>query len=208
MKAAVRLDDITPDMDWDSFEAFEALCDRFGVCPLLGIVPQNRDPKLSEHFRLQLKTQGNGLAPFDSWLVLRGLKTLSLRMQRHDENARKVAAWLREQKKVKKVYYVGFEDHPGYEVNRKQSSGFGGMISLTLDSPETARALLANVKMILFAESLGGTETLITYPLTQTHESIPPQIREKLGITESFVRISVGIEHADDIIADLEQALA
>lgn len=167
-----------------------------------------RDPKLSEHFRLQLKTQGNGLAPFDSWLVLRGLKTLSLRMQRHDENARKVAAWLREQKKVKKVYYVGFEDHPGYEVNRKQSSGFGGMISLTLDSPETARALLANVKMILFAESLGGTETLITYPLTQTHESIPPQIREKLGITESFVRISVGIEHADDIIADLEQALA
>lgn len=167
-----------------------------------------RDPKLSEHFRLQLKTQGNGLAPFDSWLVLRGLKTLSLRMQRHDENARKVAAWLREQKKVKKVYYVGFEDHPGYEVNRKQSTGFGGMISLTLDSPETARALLANVKMILFAESLGGTETLITYPLTQTHESIPPQIREKLGITESFVRISVGIEHADDIIADLEQALA
>ena len=167
-----------------------------------------RDPKLSEHFRLQLKTQGNGLAPFDSWLVLRGLKTLSLRMQRHDENARKVAAWLREQKKVKKVYYVGFEDHPGYECNRKQSSGFGGMISLTLDSPETARALLANVKMILFAESLGGTETLITYPLTQTHESIPPQIREKLGITESFVRISVGIEHADDIIADLEQALA
>lgn len=174
---------------------------------IAGIVVVN-SPELAEHFRLQLKTRGNGLAPFDSWLILRGLKTLSLRMRKHDENAQKVAHWLRGHEKVKKVYYVGFEDHPGYEVNRKQSAGFGGMISFTLDRPETVRKLLSGVNMILFAESLGGTETLITYPLTQTHESIPADIREKLGINECFVRISVGIEHVDDIIADLEQALA
>ncbi len=174
---------------------------------IAGIVVTS-DPALADHFRLQLKTHGNGLSPFDSWLVLRGLKTLHLRMKQHDENARQVASWLRNHNKVKKVYYVGFEDHPGYEVNRKQSTGFGGMISFTLDSKETAQALLSNVNMILFAESLGGTESLITYPLTQTHEDVPDNIRKKLGIDECFVRISIGIEHVDDIIADLDQALA
>lgn len=166
------------------------------------------DSAFADHFRRQLKTHGNGLAPFDSWLVLRGLKTLHLRMKQHDENAQQVASWLRKHSKVKKVYYVGFEDHPGYEISRKQSSGFGGMISFTLDSEKTAQALLSNVNMILFAESLGGTESLITYPLTQTHEDVPDPVRRKLGIDECFVRISVGIEHVDDIIADLEQALA
>lgn len=159
------------------------------------------------HFRLQLKSRGNGLPPFDSWLLLRGIKTLSLRMQRHDVNAKAVAEWLRKHPKVKKVYYAGFEDHIGYEVSKKQCTGFGGMISFELDSVETAMQLLSGVKMILFAESLGGTETLITYPLTQTHESIPADIREKLGINESFIRISIGIEDVNDIIADLEQAL-
>ena len=128
-------------------------------------------------------------------------------MQRHNENAKKVAEWLRRHPRVKKIYYVGFEDHPGYEVNLSQASGFGGMISFELDSEETAHRLLSNVKMILFAESLGGTETLVTYPLTQTHESIPDEIRQKLGINERFIRISIGIEDPDDIIADLEQAL-
>ncbi len=161
----------------------------------------------ADHFRLQLKSRGNGLAPFDSWLLLRGLKTLSLRMKRHDENTKKVAAWLRKHPKVKKVYYAGFEDHIGYEISKKQCTGFGGMISFELDSEETAVKLLSDVNMILFAESLGGVETLITYPLTQTHESIPADIREKLGINEKFIRISIGIEDADDIIADLEQAL-
>jgi len=108
---------------------------------------------------------------------------------------------------VKKVSYAGFEDHIGYEVSKKQCTGFGGMISFELDSVDTAMRLLSGVKMILFAESLGGTETLITYPLTQTHESIPADIREKLGINESFIRISIGIEDVTDIIADLEQAL-
>lgn len=171
-----------------------------------GLVVTARDD-LSEHFRMQLKSRGNGLAPFDSWLMLRGIKTLSVRMQRHNENAIEVANWLRRHPKVKKVYYVGFEDHEGYEITKKQTTGFGGMISFELDSEETAIQLLSKVQMILFAESLGGTETLITYPLTQTHESIPAETREKLGINERFIRISIGIEDVKDIIADLEQAL-
>lgn len=166
-----------------------------------------KEQEYADHFRLQLKSRGNGLPPFDSWLLLRGIKTLSLRMKKHDENARKVAEWLRNHPKVKKVYYAGFEDHIGYEISKKQCTGFGGMISFELDSEESAIQLLSEVKMILFAESLGGTETLITYPLTQTHESIPADIREKLGINEKFIRISIGIENVDDIIADLEQAL-
>ena len=115
----------------------------------------------------------------------------TLRMERHDGNARKVAEWLSTHPKVKKVYYAGQ----------------GGMLSLEVDSVDTVRHLLSDVRMILFAESLGGTETLITYPLTQTHESIPSEVRERLGINERFVRISVGIENAEDIIADLAQAL-
>ena len=102
---------------------------------------------------------------------------------------------------------MGFEDHPGYEITKKQTTGFGGMISFELDSVETAENLLSNVNMILFAESLGGTETLVTYPLTQTHESTPPDVREKLGINERFIRISIGIEDPQDIIDDLAQAL-
>ncbi len=167
-----------------------------------------KDKALAEHFTMQLKSRGNGLAPMDSWLILRGLKTLPLRMKKHNENAKAVAEWLRTHPKVKKVYYAGFEDHKNYQVSLKQSSGFGGMISFELDSFESAKKLLSDVKMILFAESLGGTESLITYPLTQTHESTPPDVREKLGINERFVRISIGIEDVRDIIADLEQALA
>jgi len=165
-------------------------------------------PELAAHFQGEMKSRGNGLAPFDSWLVLRGIKTLPLRMQKHNENARAVAEWLRRHPRVKKVYYAGFEDHAGYAVTKSQTTGFGGMISFELDSEETAKRLLSNVKMILFAESLGGTESLVTYPLTQTHESTPPDIREKLGINERFIRISIGIEDVRDIIADLEQALA
>lgn len=150
-----------------------------------------KDPGLKAHFDLQIKSRGNGLAPFDSWLVLRGLKTLSLRMEKHNENARIVSKWLSTHPRVKKLY----------------DAGTGGMLSFELDSLDTVKRILTEVKMILFAESLGGTETLITYPLTQTHESIPPDIREKLGINERFVRISIGIEHVDDIIADLAQAL-
>lgn len=110
-------------------------------------------------------------------------------------------------KKVEKVYYVGFEDHKDYDVTLKQTTGFGGMISFTVDSEETVMKILKNVDMIMFAESLGGTETLITYPTTQTHEDTPEDVKEKLGITRSFLRMSVGIENPDDIIADLDRAM-
>jgi cystathionine gamma-synthase len=173
---------------------------------IAGVVVVNTQ-ELADHMRLQLKSHGNGLAPLDSWLLLRGLKTLALRMEKHNENGKKVADWLRTQKKVTKVYYVGFEDHSDYEVTLKQTTGFGSMISFNVDSYETVQKLLAGVDMIMFAESLGGTETLITYPRTQTHESIPEDIRQKLGINETFLRLSVGLEHADDIIRDLDRAL-
>ena len=173
---------------------------------ICGIVVVNRED-LAAHFRLQLKTQGNGLSSFDSWLVLRGLKTLQLRMERHNENSLKTAAWLRRHPKVEKVYYVGFEDHPGYEISLRQARGFGGMISFTVDSFDTVQKLLSGVHMILFAESLGGPETLITYPATQTHESIPEEQRFALGITDTFLRLSVGLEDLGDIIRDLEGAL-
>lgn len=173
---------------------------------LAGIVVV-KDQEMAEFIRGQIKTQGNMLAPFDSWLLLRGLKTLPLRMDRHNENAMKVANWLRTQPKVTKVFYVGFEDHINYEVTKKQTSGFGGMISFNVDSFETVEKLLSELDMIMFAESLGGTETLITYPRTQTHESLTEETRQKLGITDTFLRLSVGLEHVDDIIKDLDQAL-
>lgn len=173
---------------------------------LAGIVVV-KTQEMADFIRSQIKTQGNMLAPFDSWLLLRGLKTLPLRMDRHNENAIKVANWLRTQPKVTKVYYVGFEDHINYEVTKKQTTGFGGMISFNVDSFETVQKLLANLDMIMFAESLGGTETLITYPRTQTHESLTEETRQKLGITDTFLRLSVGLEHVDDIIKDLDQAL-
>lgn len=173
---------------------------------LAGIVVV-KDQEMAEFIRSQIKTQGNMLAPFDSWLLLRGIKTLPLRMDRHNENAMKVANWLRTQPKVTKVFYVGFEDHVNYEVTKKQTSGFGGMISFNVDSFETVEKLLSGLDMIMFAESLGGTETLITYPRTQTHESLTEETRQKLGITDTFLRLSVGLEHVDDIIKDLDQAL-
>lgn len=165
------------------------------------------DEELAAHFKVQLKSHGNGLAPLDSWLMLRGLKTLHLRMERHNENAMKVANWMRKHPKIEKVYYVGFEDHDGYEITKKQTSGFGGMISFAVDSEETVKKILRDTEMIMFAESLGGTETLITYPTTQTHEDTPMDVKEKLGITKKFLRMSVGIEDADDIINDLAKAM-
>jgi cystathionine gamma-synthase len=172
-----------------------------------GIVVVKDNQEIADKIHIHIKSHGSQLAPLDSWLVLRGIKTLAVRMQRHNENAWKVANWLRTQEKVKKVYYVGFEDHKDYAITKKQTTGFGGMISFTVDSFETVQKILKNVDMIMFAESLGGTETLITYPTTQTHEDTPKDIKEALGITDSFLRMSVGIEDADDIIADLDRAM-
>ena len=150
---------------------------------------------------------GSVLAPFDSWLVLRGLKTLAVRMERQMENAQTIAQWLGLQLRINKVFYVGLSDHPGYAVNTAQSRGAGSMISFTVDTAETALQVLRRVQLIAFAESLGGTESLITYPMMQTHPDVPRETRERLGITDTLLRLSVGLEHVEDIIADLAQAL-
>ncbi len=172
-----------------------------------GIVVVRDSQEIADKIHVHIKSHGSQLAPLDSWLILRGIKTLAVRMDRHNENAKKVAAWLKKHPKVKKVYYVGFEDHRDYDVTMRQTTGFGGMLSFTVDCFETAKKILKNVDMIMFAESLGGTETLITYPTTQTHEDTPKAVKDALGITDSFLRMSVGIENADDIIADLERAM-
>ena len=147
------------------------------------------------------------LSPFDSWLVLRGTKTLALRMEQHDKTGRAVAAFLEEHPKVKKVYYPGSASHPQHALARRQQHGFGGMVSFDVGSLEAARKVLESVKLCTLAESLGGVETLISHPATMTHASVDEAKRQRLGITDGLVRISVGIEDTDDIIADLDQAL-
>lgn len=164
--------------------------------------------KLADKIRYMYKTVGSSLSPFDSFLILRGIKTLPVRMERQQENALAVANWLLKQEKVTKVYYVGHPEHPGYDINRSQSRGFGSMISFCTDTERTARKVLERVKLITYAESLGGVETLLTYPMLQTHGDIPEDIRKRLGINECFLRISVGIENVNDLIDDLEQAFA
>lgn len=161
----------------------------------------------ADKIRLISKTLGNTLSPFDSWLVLRGIKTLAVRMERQQENAQVLASWLLSQPKVRRVYYIGLPQHPGYAVNASQSRGAGSMISFAVDSRETAVRVLEKVRIITFAESLGGTESLITYPAVQTHPDVPQEVRERLGITDTLLRLSVGLEHVDDLIADLQQAM-
>lgn len=165
------------------------------------------DAALGEKLHKIAYTLGATLSPFDSWLMLRGIKTLAVRMERAQENALAIANWLKEQPKVKKVYYVGLPEHPGYEVNKNQSRGSGAMLSFEVESHELALQVLAKVKIITFAESLGGPESLITFPATQTHADVSPAEREKLGITDSFLRMSVGLENVQDLIADLKQAM-
>ncbi len=164
------------------------------------------DSGLSEQLRFIYKTIGACLSPFDSWLIIRGLKTLAVRMDRQQENAIKLSQWLMSQEKVKAVHYVGLPSHPNYEISKRQSTGFGSMISFETDSEETAKRVLSKVTLIQFAESLGGVETLITYPMLQTHSDIPKEEREAKGIHERLLRLSVGLESADDLISDLNNA--
>lgn len=173
---------------------------------LAGFLSTSRDD-LAEKIRYLYKTVGSCLAPFDSYLLIRGIKTLPIRMERQQENALTIAKWLQTQKKIKQVYYIGLEDHPGYEINKKQTTGFGSMIFIRTDSEATARRVLERIRLITYAESLGGVESLMTYPMLQTHGDVPVETRERLGITEDFLRFSVGIENVDDLIADLDQAL-
>jgi cystathionine gamma-lyase/cystathionine beta-lyase/cystathionine gamma-lyase/homocysteine desulfhydrase len=147
------------------------------------------------------------LSPMDSWLVMRGTKTLAVRMRQHDENGRLVAQFLAEHPRVRKIYYPGLKSHPQHELAARQMSGFGGMISFETGSLENARRVLESVKICTLGESLGGVETLISHPATMTHASVPEAERNRLGITDGLVRVSVGIEDVEDIIADLDQAL-
>ncbi len=148
------------------------------------------------------------LSPFDSWLVLRGTKTLALRMEQHDRSGRAVAAFLEDHPKVRKIYYPGSRSHQQHELAKRQQKGFGSMVSFDVGTLANARAVLESVKLCTLAESLGGVETLVCHPATMTHASVAFEARERLGITDGLVRISVGIEDTDDIIADLDHALS
>ncbi len=163
---------------------------------------------LTEQIRYITKTTGAGLSPFDSWLILRGIKTLPLRMEYQQQNALTIARWLEKHSKIKAVYYIGLPSHPGYEINKRQASGSGSMLSFHVDEEQTAVNLLNRVRLIQYAESLGGVESLITYPMLQTHADIPEEEREAKGINNTLIRLSVGIEHIDDLLKDLAQALA
>ena len=166
-----------------------------------------KDDALAERLRFIAKTTGGALSPFDSFLIIRGIKTLAIRMERQQETAGAIARWLTEQSKIKAVHYIGLPEHPGYEISRRQSSGFGAMISFATKDEQTAVSILENVKVIKYAESLGGVESLITYPMLQTHADLPESERNSRGIDGCLLRLSVGLEAADDLISDLKQAL-
>jgi len=167
-----------------------------------------REAEDAERIKFVQNAAGAIISPLDAWLVLRGIKTLPLRMRQHDENGRAVARFLAEHPRVERVYYPGLPSHPQYELARRQMSGFGGMVAFDVGSLEKARTVLESVRLCALAESLGGVETLISHPATMTHASVPPEERRRLGITDGLIRISVGCEDVEDIIADLDQALA
>lgn len=173
---------------------------------LAGFIVTNSE-ELSEKLRFIIKTVGSGLSPMDSWLILRGIKTLAVRMERAQENAQAIAEFLLKEPAVKKVYYPGIKGTKGYEICKSQARGFGSMLTFEVESPELAKHILKHTKLIPFAESLGGVETLLTYPYTQTHADVPAEIRNANGITESVLRLSAGIEAKEDLINDLRQAI-
>ena len=165
-------------------------------------------PEDAEWFALVSKSAGAILSPFDCFLVMRGIKTLAVRMERHEQNTRRIVDFLVAHPKVQRVLYPGLPDHPGHEIQKRQASGFGSMITIEIGSFEAAKAMLDRMRVMSFAESLGGVESLISHPATMTHASIPRDRRAMLGLTEGMVRISVGIEDVEDLLADLDQALA
>lgn len=174
---------------------------------LAGFLVTNNE-EVRDRLRFLIKTTGAGLAPFDCWLILRGMKTLGIRMERSQENAIRIAEWLKTQNIVRKVYYPGLPEHPGYEIMKKQARGFGSMITFQVDSKEHALQILKQVRMIKFAESLGGVDTLITYPTTQTHADVPEEVRLKNGITPCTLRLSTGIEDIEDLLGELSEVFA
>jgi cystathionine gamma-lyase/cystathionine beta-lyase/cystathionine gamma-lyase/homocysteine desulfhydrase len=173
----------------------------------LGGVIVGSKPHHAEKLAFMQKAAGAILSPFECWLVLRGVKSLAVRMVKHDQNGRAVADFLRKHKKVKKVLYPGFSDHPQHELAKKQMSGFGSMITFETGSLKNAKKMLKKVRVCSLGESLGGVETLISHPATMTHAALGEVGRKEIGLTDGMVRISVGIEDAEDIIADLDEAL-
>ncbi|MGC2502982.1 MAG: PLP-dependent aspartate aminotransferase family protein, partial [Silvibacterium sp.] len=173
----------------------------------LGGVLVGTKPEHKENFAFVQKCTGGILSPFECWMVLRGVKTLTVRMKQHDASGRKIAEFLAGHKKVGKVFYPGLASHPQYELAKRQMSGFGALISFETGSLENANAMLRRVKICTLGESLGGVETLISHPATMTHAAIGEEARAKLGITDGLVRISVGIEDVKDLVSDLDQAL-
>ena len=165
------------------------------------------DKELAERLAFIQNATGGVLGPFDSFLLIRGIKTLGVRLDRHTENALKIAKWLTEQPSVKKVYYPGLESAQGYEINKKQAKNGGAMISFELKENYDFKKFFSSLGLIALAESLGGVESLACHPASMTHASIPREIREKVGITDGLIRLSVGIESAEDLIADLQQAI-
>jgi len=176
---------------------------------IMGALVTSDENIAAEMYRIQ-NSSGGVTGPMDSFLVLRGIKTLHLRMQRHCENGEKIARFLKTSAKIEKVYWPGFEDHPNHNIAKQQMRGFGGMISFTLkgNNLEDALAVVKKVSLFALAESLGGVESLIGHPATMTHASIPKEVREKSGVVDSLIRLSVGVEDVDDLIDDLKQALA
>ena len=172
-----------------------------------GVVVTNH-PEDAERIGFLQNAVGAILSPFDSFLIMRGTKTLALRMQQHDLNGRRVASFLAEHPKVQKVYYPGLPQHPQHERAKQQMSGFGGMIAFETGSLAAAKAVLDNARLCALAESLGGVETLISHPASMTHASVPAEQRARLGLTDGLVRISVGVEEIEDILADLDHALS
>ncbi len=174
----------------------------------LGGVVVCTKPEQAEKLAFLQKCAGAILSPFECWLILRGVKTLAVRMEQHDRNGRQVADYLSKHKKVRKVFYPGLSNHPQHELAKRQMSGFGSMIAFETGSLENANKMLRKVRVCSLAESLGGVETLISHPATMTHAGVGEEVRRKIGITDGMVRISVGIEDVDDILGDLDQALA
>ncbi len=174
----------------------------------LGGVVVCTKPEQAEKLAFIQKCAGAILSPFECWLILRGVKTLAVRMEQHDRSGRKVADYLSKHKKIAKVFYPGLADHPQHELAKRQMSGFGSMISFETGSLDNANKMLRKVRVCCLAESLGGVETLISHPATMTHAGVGEVVRRQIGITDGMVRISVGIEDIDDILADLDQALA
>jgi cystathionine beta-lyase/cystathionine gamma-synthase len=178
-----------------------------GHSDMVGGLLVAQDDELAEQLAFIQNAAGAVPGPFDCWLALRGTKTLPLRMMQHDANGRRIAGWLAQDGRVPAVHYPGLPSHPQHELAKRQMSGFGGMLSIETGSLERAARLVERVKLFALAESLGGVESLIGHPATMTHASVPKAMREAIGLGDGLVRLSVGIEDADDLIADLDQAL-